>query len=95
MNINWKVRMKNPVFWAQVAVAIVAPILAGLGLEWADITTWTAFGDALFRAIANPVIVVSVIVSLWGIINDPTTKGLSDSAQALTYEKPKKRGDGE
>ena len=34
----------------------------------------------------NPVIVVSVIVSLWGIINDPTTKGLSDSAQAMTYE---------
>ena len=26
MNINWKVRIKNPVFWAQVAVAIVAPI---------------------------------------------------------------------
>lgn len=93
MNINWKVRMKNPVFWAQVVVAIVAPILAGLGLEWTDITTWSAFGDALCRAIANPVIVVSVIVSLWGIINDPTTKGLSDSAQALTYETPKKRGD--
>ena len=89
MKINWKVRMKNPVFWAQVAVAIVAPILAGLGLEWADMTTWIAFGDALCRAIANPVIVVSVIVSLWGIINDPTTKGLSDSAQALTYEVPK------
>ena len=90
MNINWKVRIKNPVFWAQVSVAIVAPILAGLGLEWTDITTWSAFGDALCRAIANPVIVVSVIVSLWGIINDPTTKGLSDSAQALTYKVPKK-----
>ncbi len=89
MKINWKVRLKNPVFWAQVAVAIVAPILAGLGLEWTDITTWAAFGDALCRAIANPVIVVSVIVSLWGIINDPTTKGLSDSAQALTYDVPK------
>ena len=89
MKINWKVRMKNPVFWAQVAVAIVAPILAGLGLEWTDITAWSAFGDALCRAIANPVIVVSVIVSLWGIINDPTTKGFSDSAQALTYDVPK------
>ena len=95
MNINWKVRMKNPVFWAQVAVAIVAPILAGLGLEWADITTWAAFGQALYQAVLNPVIVVSVIVSLWGIINDPTTKGLSDSAQALTYETPKKGGGGE
>lgn len=90
MNINWKVRIKNPVFWAQVAVAIVAPILAGLGLQWQDMTTWAAFGDALMRAAMNPVIVVSVIVSLWGIINDPTTKGLSDSTQAMTYTIPKK-----
>ena len=89
MNINWKVRIKNPVFWAQVAVAIVAPILAGLGLQWEDMTTWAAFGVALFIAVMNPVIVVSVIVSLWGIINDPTTKGLSDSAQAMTYTEPK------
>lgn len=87
--INWKVRLKNPVFWSQVAVAIVAPILAGLGLQWEDVTTWSAFGDALCKAVANPVIVVSVIVSLWGIINDPTTKGFSDSVQALNYDKPK------
>ena len=89
MKINWKVRVKNPVFWSQVAVAIVAPILAGLGLQWGDMTTWSAFADALCKAVANPVIVVSVIVSLWGIINDPTTKGLSDSTQALTYDVPK------
>ncbi len=89
MSINWKVRIKNPVFWAQVAVAIVAPILAGLGLQWEDMTTWATFGDALVKAVMNPVIVVSVIVSLWGIINDPTTKGLSDSAQAMTYTEPK------
>ena len=89
MNINWKVRLKNPVFWAQVAVAIVAPILAGLGLQWQDMTTWATFGDALLKAVSSPVIVVSVIVSLWGIINDPTTKGFSDSTQALTYTEPK------
>ena len=41
------------------------------------------------KAVMNPVIVVSVIVSLWGVINDPTTKGLSDSAQAMTYTEPK------
>ena len=89
MSINWKVRIKNPVFWAQAAVAIVAPILAGLGLQWEDMTTLATFGDALVKAVMNPVIVVSVIVSLWGIINDPTTKGLSDSAQAMTYTEPK------
>ena len=89
MKINWKVRMKNPVFWAQAAAAIVTPVLTGLGLQWQDMTTWEAFGQALYQAVLNPVIVVSVIVSLWGIVNDPTTKGLSDSSQALTYDVPK------
>lgn len=89
MKINWKVRIKNPVFWEQIAAAIVTPILTGLGLQWGDMTTWAAFGEALYRAVMNPVIVVSVIVSLWGIINDPTTRGLSDSSLALTYNKPR------
>ena len=89
MKINWKVRLKNPVFWGQLAVAVVAPILAYLGLSWQDMTTWSTFGGVFVKAISNPVVIVSVLVSVWNLINDPTTKGLSDSAQALTYEKPK------
>jgi len=27
-------------------------------------------------------------VSVWNAINDPTTKGLADSARAMTYDKP-------
>lgn len=90
MKINWKVRLKNPVFWAQVAAAVVVPILAYLGLSWEDMTTWEALGGILAQAVQNPVILGSVVVSLWGIINDPTTAGLSDSKRALTYEAPKK-----
>ena len=89
MKINWKVRIKNPVFWGQVAAAIVAPILAYLGLSWEDMTTWAAFGDIFVKAISNPVVIVSVLVSVWNLITDPTTKGLGDSRQALTYQKPK------
>ena len=89
MKINWKVRVKNPVFWGQVAVAIIAPILAYLGLSWSDMTTWAAFGGIFVKAVSNPVVIVSVLVSVWNLITDPTTKGLSDSTQALTYEKPK------
>ena len=90
MKINWKVRIKNPVFWVQVLVAVMLPILAHLGLNWEDMTTWAALGGVLLDAIKNPVIVVAVIVSVWNAINDPTTAGLGDSAQALTYEAPKK-----
>ena len=89
MKINWKVRVKNPVFWGQVIVAIIAPILAYLGLSWSDMTTWSALGSIFVKAVSNPVVIVSVLVSVWNLITDPITKGLSDSTQALTYEKPK------
>ena len=88
LKINWKVRMKNPVFWANVAVAVIAPILASLGVNWSDLTTWSSLWNVLLEAVKSPVIVVSVIVSVWNLIHDPTTKGLSDSARALTYDKP-------
>lgn len=86
--INWKVRIKNPVFWVQIAVAIVLPILAYLGLSWEDMTSWAALGSIFVQAVSNPVILVSVVVSVWNAINDPTTKGLSDSFRAMTYDKP-------
>ena len=90
MKINWKVRLKNPVFWAQVAVALLSPILVSLRLQWEDMTTWPALGEVLRQAVCSPVILVAVIVSLWGVITDPTTQGLGDSQQALTYDEPKK-----
>ena len=90
MKINWKVRFNNPVFWANLAMAVVLPVLAYLGLNWEDMTTWAALGAVLVQAVQNPVIVVSVIVSVWNLLNDPTTAGLSDSERALTYEKPNK-----
>lgn len=86
--INWKVRFKNPVFWVQVAVAIVLPILAYLGLSWEDMTSWAALGGIFLEAVRNPVILVSVAVSVWNAINDPTTKGLNDSYRAMTYDVP-------
>ena len=30
-----------------------------------------------------------MLVSAWGVITDPTTAGMSDSAQALEYDEPK------
>lgn len=88
MKINWKVRAKNPVFWKNIAIAIVLPILTYLGVNWTDITTWSAFIDLFAQAVSNPVIVVAVLCSVWNAINDPTTVGYSDSEKALTYTKP-------
>lgn len=90
MKINWTVRFKNPVFWAELAAAVLLPILTHMGMNWEDMTSWATLGSMLMSAIQNPVIVVAVVVSVWNAINDPTTAGVSDSVQAMTYTEPKK-----
>ena len=92
MKINWKVRLKNPVFWVNIVLSVILPILAHLGMNWEDMTTWAALGGVFLSAVQNPVIVVAVVVSVWNAINDPTTAGLSDSTNALTYTEPKAKG---
>jgi phi LC3 family holin len=88
--MNWKVRFKNPVFIAQLLLAIFTPILAYAGLTVQDLTTWQALLNVLLGAISNPYVLGLVAVSVWNACNDPTTAGVTDSEQALTYEEPKK-----
>lgn len=90
MKINWNARLKNPVWWAEVAAAVVLPMLTAIGLSWADMTTWGALWEAVKTAIANPVVVVAMVVSLWNAITDPTTAGFGDSVLAMTYSAPRK-----
>lgn len=88
LKINWKVRINNLTWWVNMAIAIMLPILTHLGLEWGDMTSWGALGSALLEAIKNPVMVVAILTSIWNLNIDPTTRGISDSEKALTYEKP-------
>ena len=90
MNINWKVRFKNPLFWVGIIVAVVATVLTQLGMSWEQVTSWATLGQALLEAVSNPVVVVAVITATYNAIVDPTTSGLSDSKNALTYKTPKK-----
>lgn len=83
--INWKVRIKNKMFWLALipAVLLLVQVVAavfGYTLDLGDL------GSKLL-AVVNAVF---GILTLLGIVTDPTTAGLSDSAQALTYEEPKK-----
>lgn len=89
MKINWKVRAKNPVWWAQLAIAIVMPLILGMGYAWDDMTSWVKLGETLWAAVQNPVVFIAMLTSAWGVITDPTTAGLGDSEQAMSYEKPK------
>ena len=90
MKINWKVRFKNPVFVAQLILAILMPIITYLGLNITDIVSWKILGEVLFQAISNPYVLGTVVVSVWNCINDPTTTGLGDSKRAQGYIEPAK-----
>ena len=90
MKINWKVRFKNPMFYVQLILSILTPILAYSGLTATDLTTWAKLGEVLLQAISSPYVLSLVIVSTYNSLIDPTTKGFGDSAKALTYDTPNK-----
>ena len=82
--INWTVRIKNKTFWlalipaALLLVQVVAAVF-GYTLDLGEL------GDKLL-AVVNALFGVLAIL---GIVTDPTTKGVGDSSQALTYDRPK------
>lgn len=83
--MNWKVRIKNKTFWLTVipAVLLLVQVVAavfGYSLNFGDL------GNKLL-AVVNAVF---ALLSIVGVVNDPTTAGVTDSAQALTYQAPKK-----
>ena len=86
MKMNIKVRMKNPWFW----VSLGGIILTAMGVSADMFTSWGAVIDQAKALISNPFMLVSVALAVLGVFVDPTTAGVSDSKQALGYEKPKK-----
>ncbi len=90
MKLNLKVRLKNPVFIVQAVLAVLVPVLAYAGLTVQDITSWKALGEIIINAASNPYVLGLAAVSLWNAVNDPTTAGIGDSYNALSYTEPKK-----
>jgi phi LC3 family holin len=81
--INWSIRWKNKTFWLTIIPAILLLVQAiadlfGIKLELSQL-------QEKLLVIVNAVFGVLVIL---GIVVDPTTKGVSDSARAMTYTKP-------
>lgn len=84
MNINWKVRFANKQFWLSLIPALllliqVVAAVFGYTLDLGDL------GNRLL-AVVNALFAV---LALLGVVTDPTTTGVSDSQQAMTYDKPK------
>ena len=79
MKINWKVRIKNPLWWVQIEAALVLPVLAYFGLAWEDMTSWGALRDVFLRAVQNPVVLLAAAASVFNAVTDPTPAGVGDS----------------
>ena len=86
MKINWVVRLKNKSFWMAIIPAVLLLIQAvadvvGFQLDFGDIS----------EKLISVVNAVFVVLSILGIVNDPTTDGIiSDSTRAMTYTTPNK-----
>ena len=84
MKINWTVRIKNKLFWVTIipmVLLLAQQVCALIGISF-DIS-------GLSESLVSIVGTVFGILALIGIIADPTTKGVSDSIQAMTYKTPK------
>lgn len=83
-NINWEVRIKNKAFWVAFIPAVlllvqVAAAVFGFTLNLGEL------GNRLLDVVNAAFSVLAIL----GIVADPTTKGITDSTQALTYKEPK------
>ena len=85
MKINWIVRIKNKNFWLAIIPASLLLIQVVASVFGATIDLGE-LGNKLLAVVD----VVFVILALLGIVTDPTTEGVSDSRQAMTYDEPKK-----
>ncbi|MGQ7659077.1 phage holin [Streptococcus suis] len=74
--INWVVRLRNTTFWATL-VPLIVLLAQQLGFSWVPKDWETTFGT------------IMSILTVVGVINDPTTNGIADSEQALGYYEPK------
>ena len=83
-NINWEVRIKNKAFW----VAFIPAVLLLVQVVAAVFGFTLNLGE-LGNRLLDVVHAAFSVLAILGIVADPTTKGITDSTQALTYKEPK------
>ncbi|HAR5723630.1 phage holin [Staphylococcus pseudintermedius] len=82
--INWKIRIKQKTFWVAMLSAVFLFAQSIAKVLGYDIQVYTEqLTDALNSILG--------ILVLMGVIQDPTTQGVSDSHQALNYEEPRQK----
>lgn len=86
MKINWRIRLKNPVWWAHIIVAMLVPVIGYYGLNVRELTSWNVLFDTALQAIRNPYVIGCTLVAAWNAVYDPTSKGLCDCKGVLAQK---------
>ena len=81
MKINWKVRFKNPVWVTALVALIVSTVYQVLAM-------FDILPSITEETVMKIVAAVVQLLTMMGVMVDPTTKGLGDSDRALGYEEP-------
>ncbi len=84
-NINWTVRIKNKAFW----IALIPAVLLLIQVVAAVFGIQIDLGN-MGNKLLDVVNAVFMVLAILGVVTDPTTAGITDSAQALEYTEPKK-----
>lgn len=82
MQINWRVRFQNKTFLTGL-ISLVVVFIYDL-LQLLEITP--AVTQSAVMQVAEGIL---TILGMVGVIADPTTAGVADSKQAMTYDVPK------
>ena len=81
MKINWKVRFRNPVWVTSLVALVISTVYQILAMfEIAPALT----EDTVMQIVSG----VVQLLTLVGVMIDPTTKGVGDSERAMEYEEP-------
>ena len=82
--LNWTVRFKNKTFWLSFIPAVLL-LIQVVAAVFGYTLNLGGLGDRLLDVVNA----LFAVLALLGIVADPTTRGVGDSAQAMTYDKPK------
>lgn len=81
MKINWKVRFKNPT-WLTMFISLI------VGFVFNVLKMFEIFPSITENQIMEVVSQVLTFLGLIGVLVDPTTTGIGDSARAMQYVEP-------
>lgn len=82
MKINWKVRFRNKVWLASFIALLVS-------FSFDLLAMFDVFPAVNENMVMQAVNIALMVLGAMGVVTDPTTSGVGDSARALTYNDPK------